>query len=146
MAEPENIIVTEEPIQIILGENAQGTHTIVTIPEPTHLISEEPGETHILTIGEQGPPGPPGEKGETGSAGEKGEKGDRGEKGEDAFYLHRQDAPAAEWVVRHGLNKFPSVTVVDSAGSQVYGDCVYVNTDTIRLVFSAPFSGVAYFN
>ena len=37
----------------------------------------------------------------------------------DKTYEHVQSATSASWVVTHGLNKNPSVTVVDSAGTTV---------------------------
>jgi len=51
--------------------------------------------------------------------------------------------PEATRYVSHGLNKFPSVTVVNSANEVVIGN---VTTDQVQLIFSAAFSGKAYFN
>lgn len=64
----------------------------------------------------------------------------------DKTYVHSQPNASAEWSVVHNLNKFPSVTVVDSAGSIVVGDVEYVNMNTVVIKFMAPFSGKAYFN
>src|SRR5687768_16424386 len=122
MAEAENVLVTEEPSQLLVGSSdTVGEHTMVTMPEPTQLIVEVPGAINILTIAEQGPPGPPGEKGEPGETGEKGERGEKGEPGTggDLTFTHRQDSPSSEWVIVHNLNKYPSVTVVDSGNSAV---------------------------
>lgn len=43
--------------------------------------------------------------------------------------------------VNHGLNKYASSVVFDSAGDEVECDVVYVNKNTLKLLFSAPFSG-----
>lgn len=64
----------------------------------------------------------------------------------DLNYTHLQPQAADVWVVNHGLGKFPSVTVIDSAGSEIEGDYVYSNANTVVLNFSAAFSGVAYLN
>lgn len=64
----------------------------------------------------------------------------------DRHYEHRQTEASSVWVIVHNLDKWPSVTVVDDAGNVVVGDVVYVNKDTVRVVFSAEFSGRAYLN
>ena len=64
----------------------------------------------------------------------------------DAHYTHEQATPAAVWIVNHGLNKYPSVRVVNSAGNDVMGDIETVDNDTVILRFHAGFSGKAYFN
>lgn len=43
--------------------------------------------------------------------------------------------------VNHGLNKLPSVNVIDSAGDEVVGQIFYVNPNSVRVSFAAPFSG-----
>lgn len=77
-------------------------------------------------------------------------KGDKGDPGvssvNDSFYQHTQSVPSAVWTVTHGLGKFPSVAVVDSAGSHVEGDIQYLDINTVRLSFVGGFSGIAYFN
>lgn len=50
------------------------------------------------------------------------------------------------WTINHNLNKYPSVTVVDSAGSLAVGAVTYVDANNIILNFGAPFSGQAFLN
>ena len=64
----------------------------------------------------------------------------------DKTYEHVQSATSASWVVTHGLNKNPSVTVVDSAGTTVVGQVDYNTVDQVTITFKAAFSGKAYFN
>lgn len=64
----------------------------------------------------------------------------------DKHYAHTQGASSASWVVNHNLNKFPSVTVVDSAGTAVVGQVDYGSENQVTLTFKASFSGKAYFN
>jgi hypothetical protein len=66
--------------------------------------------------------------------------------GNGTSYTYQQSVPNTIWTIPHNLGRYPSVTVVDSAGSQVYGDAIYVSSMIIRLEFSAAFSGTAYLN
>ena len=66
--------------------------------------------------------------------------------GGDKTYVHVQSSAASVWVVTHNLNKYPSVTVVDSAGSVVVGEVVYNNTNKVTITFIGSFSGKAYLN
>lgn len=75
----------------------------------------------------------------------KGEQGDPGSAG-GASYTYDQMVPATVWHVTHGLNRHPSVVVVDSSGRQVEGDVVYVDANHVTITFTAAFSGLAYFN
>jgi len=61
-------------------------------------------------------------------------------------FVFSQSVPSATWTVIHDLNKFPSVTVVNSHKEEVIGDLKYDTTNQLTLTFSAPFSGQAYIN
>mgnify|MGYP000123463244 CR=1 FL=1 len=69
-----------------------------------------------------------------------------GDNAGDKTFVYDQAVPATTWTVQHGLNKFPSITVVDSAKTVVIGDYIYVDNNNVILEFSAPFAGKAYFN
>ena len=64
----------------------------------------------------------------------------------DKYYEHHQNAISKIWKINHNLNKKPSVTVVDSAGSEVIGEVIYIDDNNLELHFSAQFSGIAYLN
>ena len=64
----------------------------------------------------------------------------------DKHYVHTQATAAATWEITHNLNKYPSVTVIDSAGSEVEGDIDYTSANVVTLTFSGAFSGKAYLN
>lgn len=64
----------------------------------------------------------------------------------DKTYRHIQSVPSDTWEVTHGLNKYPSITIQDSAGTIVIGDVTYNDKNTITLTFSGAFSGEAHFN
>ena len=48
--------------------------------------------------------------------------------------------------ITHNLNKFPSVTTVDSGGSHVVGDIQHIDTNSFRITFTASFTGKVYVN
>lgn len=54
-----------------------------------------------------------------------------------------QPVPAAVWVINHGLNSFPSVTVLDPGNEQLFGSVDYVDDDNLTITFSSPQAGVA---
>ena len=61
-------------------------------------------------------------------------------------YIHDQSIPATIWAVNHNLGKYPSVTITDTAGSEIIGEAEYLNANTLLLYFSAAFSGKAFLN
>ena len=61
-------------------------------------------------------------------------------------YIHDQQASSSTWVVNHGMNKFPSVNIVDTANDEVIGEVTYNNLNQITIRFSSAFSGKAYLN
>lgn len=66
--------------------------------------------------------------------------------GGDITYIHTHMTAEKEWDIQHNLNKYPSVSVVDSAGNTVIGECEYISKDRLILRFSGGFSGHAYLN
>ena len=64
----------------------------------------------------------------------------------DRYFLHDQAIPEMDWVVQHNLNKYPSVSIVDSSGDQVEGEVHYDGINALHVKFSAPFAGRAYIN
>lgn len=64
----------------------------------------------------------------------------------DKYYYHTQAATAEEWVIEHNLGKYPSVTVVSSAGEEIYCDKTFVSINTVVLNFGTPISGAAFLN
>lgn len=48
---------------------------------------------------------------------------------------------SSEVAFTHGLNKYPAVSVIDSAGDEVVGSVEFVGTNSIIVKFAAPFSG-----
>ena len=61
-------------------------------------------------------------------------------------FTHNQGTPSALWTINHNLGRYPSVTVVDSAGTFVIGELKYISSNQVTATFSAAFSGSAYLN
>lgn len=61
-------------------------------------------------------------------------------------FVYTQTTPSAVWEIKHNLNKFPSITVCDSAGSVVIGEYNFVDLNTVICTFSGAFSGECYLN
>ena len=61
-------------------------------------------------------------------------------------YIYTQYGSSDFWIIEHNLKKFPSVSVVDSGGTQVYGDVNYISENKLTIQFKLPFSGKAYLN
>lgn len=121
------------------------------------------------TPGESGATGPEGATGATGATGPSGATGSTGPEGASAYdawlqagnvgsvedfvrtftknhYRHVQMTPETVWNIHHTLDRYASVTVVDSGGTQVEGDVQYVSRSEVTIAFSAPFAGEAFLN
>ena len=64
----------------------------------------------------------------------------------DKHFVYSQTTPASIWTVIHNLGKYPAVTVVDSANTEVVGDIQYIDLNSFRITFSSDFSGKAFCN
>ena len=64
----------------------------------------------------------------------------------DKTFVYNQVTSSYVWEITHNLNKYPAVTVVDSGGSVVIGEIVYIDENNVRITFASAFSGKAYFN
>lgn len=61
-------------------------------------------------------------------------------------FVYQQRTASNEWIIEHNLNKYPSVTVVDSGGSTVVGDITYISSNKLQIKFYGAFTGKAYLN
>jgi len=66
--------------------------------------------------------------------------------GTDKTFVFTQPSPSTTWVINHGLNKFPSVSVVNNNNILMYGNTTYTDKNNLTINFSAGFSGKAYLN
>lgn len=61
-------------------------------------------------------------------------------------FVYEQGVASSEWEINHNLNKYPSVTVVDSAGNEVIAEVNYTSMNTCVVTMTAAFKGKAYLN
>lgn len=64
----------------------------------------------------------------------------------DKEFIFEQGSVSDKWVITHNLDKYPSVTVEDSAHNIVIGEVYYENSNTLIIRFNGAFSGKAYLN
>lgn len=129
--------------------------------DTTAIAVEVPSPIQVISILDQGPPGPKGESGTTDPATVSTIGGiivggglnvtDTGllsvsQAVYDRFYEFDQAFPASTWSIVHMMNKYPSVTVIDSAGATCYGKITYTDANSLVVSFNASFSGKAYLN
>mgnify|MGYP000689645815 CR=1 FL=1 len=64
----------------------------------------------------------------------------------DKTFEFTQGQPALVWTIQHNLNKFPSVSVVDTSNTVVNSQVNYVDKNNITINNTAQFAGKAYLN
>ena len=64
----------------------------------------------------------------------------------DKNFYYKQLTSSDVWVITHNLNKYPSVTVLDSSGTEVVGDIHYDSENQCTLTFKGAFKGSATLN
>ena len=104
---------------------------VLEVPQDTLVVAEEVVE--IVEVAGQGIQGPQGIQGAPGPAG-------------DLKYSHNQAIASDTWVIVHNMNKYPSVVVIDSGGTEVEGSVTYNSPNQLTLSFSSGFAGDAHLN
>jgi len=61
-------------------------------------------------------------------------------------FTFTQGAVALVWTIQHNLDKFPSVTTVDDANNQYFGELEYVDSNNLTITWGIAFKGFAYLN
>jgi len=64
----------------------------------------------------------------------------------DKNYVHDQASPSTTWTINHNLSKYPSVSIVDSAGTLIIAEVEYTSTSQVVITFDSSTSGKAYLN
>lgn len=64
----------------------------------------------------------------------------------DKNFVYTQAVPAVTWTITHNLEKYPSVSVVNSSNQLGYGQVNYISLNQLTLTFSAAFAGKAFLN
>lgn len=61
-----------------------------------------------------------------------------------ARHVHTQGTASTTWAITHALGGYPSITVVDSGKTVVFGEVNYVSATQVVVNFTSAFSGFAY--
>ena len=61
-------------------------------------------------------------------------------------YIHDQSEISDTWVITHNLGKYPSVTIVDSAGTQYLTQVEYNSKNQLTIYMNNAMTGKAYLN
>ena len=64
----------------------------------------------------------------------------------DKNFLFIQNIALDRWEINHNLEKYPSVSVIDSAGNEVIGDVEYIDINNLVITFKGAFKGKATLN
>ena len=61
-------------------------------------------------------------------------------------FVFNQAEASDMWIIVHNLNKFPSVTVIDSAGTQFMAQVKYDSSNQLTIYMNGATTGKAYLN
>ena len=61
-------------------------------------------------------------------------------------YIHEQGVASAVWTIQHNLNKYPSVTVVDSSENEIVAEVEYIDKNNVKVTMIGASKGRAYLN
>ncbi len=64
----------------------------------------------------------------------------------DLNYVHQQTEASDVWEITHNLNKYPAVSIINSAGDEVIGEVKYNSLNKVTITFSGAFKGNATLN
>lgn len=109
---------------------------VVTVTETTVVVTSET-TVDVITVGIQGPPGP-------GLS----TTDQLAEGAQHRYDRHYEQAftNQSSVTVNHNLGKRPAVTVIDSAGDEVFGDVEHVGPNELTISFGSNFTGTVICN
>lgn len=110
--------------------------TTLAVPAQINTTLQTPQAINTTLTAGQGPSGPPGPQGNPGPPGA----------GGDLSLKYDVGVASNVWTIVHNLGKYPSVTTIDSAGTEYSGAVSYPDANTVVVEFAAGFSGSALLN
>jgi len=127
-----------DPIDLRVTVDYRADFQVAVAKAPQPVVVVDPPDVPIVAAASVGPRGLKGDKGDIGPQGIPGPAG--------TTFTHDQLTPSDIWVVVHNMNKYPSVSVVDSAGTVIEPDIQYDDPSQLTILFGSPTSGKAYLN
>lgn len=64
----------------------------------------------------------------------------------DKAFVYEQNEASNVWKIEHGMDKYPSVSIVDNEDCLMIGDVHYVDKNNIEITFGTDFAGKVYLN
>lgn len=61
-------------------------------------------------------------------------------------FIYNQTEESQIWIIEHNLNKYPSITTVDTNGNEFSCQKTYIDSNTIKITCSSPMAGQAFLN
>lgn len=123
MSDGMNTMIDQRVLEVEEVYDTSGTEITPTVGQPEKTLQEKLSNSSGTYVGDSAGGG-----------------------SEASTYTYTQEMPSDIWMIRHNLGRMPSVSVVDSAGSVVYGNVDYIDSNSVRVTFSGEFSGKAYLN
>ena len=111
-------VSTSQPIQVTVADNPINVEVSTAQPVDVQLKDEQPIDVKIADVVQVF-------------------TGGTYDKHYEVSFL-----PTSSLSVNHSLNKYPSVSILDTAGDEVEGQVVHVDTNNLLVSFSAAFGGV----
>jgi hypothetical protein len=65
---------------------------------------------------------------------------------QDKNYSHTQSVASTDWSITHNLGKYPSVTIIDNAGNEIWTQVEHIDINNLVIRFNNPHSGTASLN
>jgi hypothetical protein len=137
-----NVTVESKEIEVEVENTVLDMQLILDLQDVDVALAST-ADVIVVAAGGIGPEGPMGLDGPPGPPGPPGPEGPMGE--QDTF-IFDQVVASNTWTITHTLNRYPSVTVVDSGGTEIIPNVRYISADVLILDFTNPTSGKAYLN
>lgn len=64
----------------------------------------------------------------------------------DLTYKHIQSVASSVWTMTHNLGKYPSLTVITTAGDEIHPSVKHLNINTTEATFSSAYAGTGQLN
>lgn len=127
-----NVVIEVKEVEVKIDD---------TPPDVEVIVKSSPDVIVLPSTGLTGPQGPAGSPGAPGAPGPPGPAGPP-----ETTYVFTQIIATTVWSITHNLGRYPSVTVIDTGGTEIIPDVNYVNSNQLILYFAYPTSGNAYLN
>jgi len=64
----------------------------------------------------------------------------------DKSFIFEQGISSDVWEIQHNLDKYPAISIVDTAGNEIIANIQYINRNNVKITMTSAFKGKAYLN